>query len=189
MFDDAAEIIVREAIAAQAALVADVGYVTPSPLYFTDRADFWATLAASNNTRDEIDAGIIAGLWIYPLQFVDDFSSGGIDSPLVNLTYEMYLFRQYALEREDEGATPDLFESECLKQHNLFVKGWLGLKSSFQGKRTIAGLDPDIFVTVKTTSLVQNEFIANQAPCEFVPGAVGFAVRLQCTVEIKTKAC
>lgn len=187
--DAAAELIVRKAIANQAGLVASVGYVTPSPLYFSESADWWATTDAAKNTRKEIDQEPIAGLWIYPLQFVDDFTSGGQDSPLVNVIYEFYLFRQYALDRGDESDTPELFESQCLVQHNKFVEAWLGLKESFQGNRNIAGLDPEVFVTVKTSSLVQNEFIANQAPCEFVPGAVGFAVRLQCTVKVKLKAC
>lgn len=189
MLNAASEKVLRKAIADMAAVVTDAGNVQPSPLYFVDAADFWNTTAGNVDTRDEIDTECVAGLWIYPLQFVDDFTSGGIDSPLVNLTYEFYLFRQYARTREDEGDTPQLFESKCLEQHNKFVSAWLGLKSEFQGKRAIPGLDPLIFATVKTTSLTQPELIDNQAECEFVPQAVGFAVRLQCVVEVKLVAC
>lgn len=189
MLDAANELVLREAITTQAGLVANVGFVNPSPLYLNDRSEFWATFDNSKNTRDEIELNSVAGLWIYPFQFVDDFTSGGIDSPLVNLSYEMYLFRQYGREREDEDQPPEVFESMVLKQHNLFISAWLGLKSSFQGNRNVAGLDPLIFATVKTTSLVQNEFIQNQSPCEFIPGAVGFAVRMLEAVQVKLKQC
>ncbi len=190
MFGPDEELAVRKALATAAGTVPNTGFVQPSPLYFTGIADFWATNDATQNTRDEIDMEPIAGLWIYPQQFTDDFTSGGVDSPLQNFGYELYLFRQYALDRGDESDTPDLMDAKCLAQHNLFAGAWLNLKAKFQGNRNLdAGLDSAVFATVKTKSLVQNEFIQNQAPCEFVPGAVGFAVRLQCTVMVKLKAC
>lgn len=178
------ELTVRKALADTIATVPEAGFVQPSPLYCSSIEDFWAVHDPSIDTNDEIDAARIAGCWLYPLQFVDDFSSGCIDSPLVNVTYEAYLFRQYGLEREDENSMPVIFDSEVLLNHNLFVAAWLGIKAAFQGNRNIAGLPDGMFSLAKTTSTVQYAFIQNFAACEFVPGAAGFAVRLQQTVRL-----
>lgn len=187
--DSTQEIIIRKALAAGVALIPAAGFVIPAPLYCNDIPEFWATLDNSNDTQNQIELTPIAATWIYPLKFVDDFTSGKPDSPLVLFSYEMYLFRQYGLEREDESDTPDIFEATVLKQHQLFIKAWLDIKASLQGNRNIAGLDPDVFATAKTTSIVQTENIQNMAVCQFVPGAVGFAIKLRETVEIKLKAC
>jgi hypothetical protein len=184
------ELIIRKALADTLASIPELVFIIPSPLYCNDIPEFWATLDGENtDTKDEIETQTIAAAWLYPLQFVDDFSSGGIDSPLVRLTYEIYQFRQYGLEREDENENPDIFNSQVLKQHNLFVAGWLGIKAALQGNRNIAGVDPDVFATAKTTSVVQQELIQNLSVCNFVPGAVGFGVKLLETVELKLRSC
>jgi hypothetical protein len=184
------ELLVRKALAETLAGITELGYVIPSPLYCNDISEFWATLDGENtDTKDEIETQTIAATWLYPLQFVDDFTSGGNDSPLVRLTYEIYQFRQYGLEREDENQNPDIFNSQVLKQHNRFIAGWLGVKAAFQGNRNIASIDSEIFATAKTTSVVQLELIQNLAVCEFVPGIVGFAVKLQETIELKLRSC
>jgi hypothetical protein len=183
------ELILRQALASQLALIPECGFIIPAPLYCNGIAEFFATLDNSQDTKEEIELTPIAAAWLYPLTFLDDFTSGGLDSPLINFTYEIYLFRQYGLEREDETQPPEVFESMVLKQHNLFVKAWLDIKASFQGNRNIAGLDPSIFATARTTSLTQLGFIENLSRCQFVPGIVGFTVQLQETIQIKLVAC
>jgi hypothetical protein len=187
--DAETELLVRRALAYTLTGIPAAGHVIPAPLYCNDIAEFWGTLAQVLNTKDDIETSSIAAVWLYPLQFVDDTSVGGADSPQIDLTYEFYLFRQYGLEREDENDRPDLFNSELLKSHNLFVRAWLDIKSAFQGNRNIAGLDPAIFAKAKTTSIVQGEFIQNLDLCEFVPGIVGFTVKLQETVKILLTEC
>lgn len=185
----AQELSIRQALANTVGGIAAAGFVIPTPLYCNGVEDFWATLDSSVDTKCEIEQTPIAACWIYPLHFVDDFTSGGEDSPLINLTYEFYLFRQYGLEREDENDPPEIFNSQVLKAHNLFVEAWLETKSEFQGKRSIAGIDPAVFAKAQTTSIVQPELIQNLAVCEFVPGIVGYAVKMHETVKILLREC
>ncbi len=184
------ELIIREALATTVSGIANAGFVLPAALYCNNVSDFWATLDGSGtNTKDEIDENVVAGCWIYPLNFVDDFSIGAPDSPGIFLTYEFYLFRQYGLMRADETATPDVFDKQMLLNHNKFVSAWLDIKSAFQGIRAIAGLPNGVFADASTTSLVQSENIQNLARCEFIPGIVGFEVRLQETVNLLLTVC
>lgn len=187
--DAANELIIRKALATTAGAIAACGYIKPAPQYFSGIEDYYATTDGTKDTQIEIETQLVSALWIYPMLFTDDFTSGGQDSPLINLEYEFYLFRQYGLMRADESSTPDVFDAKVLYQHNQFITAWLALKESFQGNRNIAGLDPSVFVTAQTTSLIQIEDINNQAVCEFIPGLVGYAVRLRTSVNIKLLEC
>jgi len=187
----AQELIIREALATNARTIPETGEVQPSPLYLANVAEFWGTHDPAKLTQVELETSIVAGLWIYPLRFDDDFSSGGVDSPNIGLKYEYYLFRQYGRVRVNdngEEVMPELFESQVLLQHNLFIKAWLDLKSQLQGNRAL-GLDTAIFATAKTTSALQAEDIDNMAECKFIPGIAGFSVRLHETVNLKLRAC
>lgn len=181
------ELTIRQAIADTLAPVTDAGYIQPSPLYLSDISDFWATFDPSQNTKSEIDAARVAGLWIYPIRFEDDPTSGCPDNPAVKLTYELYLFRQYALTRAND-ATPSMqiFDEQVLVHHNKFISAWLGIKAALQGNRSL-GLDSNVFALNDTTSVVQIDNIQNLAICDFVPSAAGFVVRLQETVNILLK--
>lgn len=183
------ELNCRKALADIVASVPEAGYVIPAARYTSGSEDFWAVADPSKTGRIDIETALIAATWIYPLIFADDFASGGHDSPLIRLSYEIYIFRQYGLEREDESDAPIVFDSKVLKAHNDFVTAWLGIKQAFQREATIAELDPEEFVERKTTPLIQIENIANQAVCEFVPGAVGYSVRLQETLKLRLREC
>lgn len=187
MLDKSNEIIIRKALAATLATVTDAGFVQPSPLYCNDVAEFWATLDATKDTKDEIDQTIVPCVWLYPILFEDVPDAGCLDKPLIRLTYEMYLFRQYGLAREDETATPDVFNATLLANHNLFISAWLGIKNEFQGRRTMdmTGIGLTGFQSAITTSIVQADDIQNQDVCQFVNGIVGFSVRLKETVELQ----
>jgi len=183
------ELKCRKALADLIATVPEAGYVVPAARYSSGIEDFWAVADPTKDTRNELETSLIAATWVYPLIFSDDFTSGGHDSPLVRFSYEIYLFRQYGLEREDESETPIVFDSKVLKEHNDFIAAWLGIKEAFQREAVIAELDPAVFAERKTGPVVQIENIANQAVCEFVPGAVGYAVRLQETLRLKLREC
>ncbi len=186
------ELIIRRKLAETNGTVAEAGYVIPAPLYFNDRADFWAT-ADPQTTQKAIETGAIAACWIYPLLPTDADPEreglGSDHSPLVNLTYEMYLFRSYAFTRADETETPDVFGKTVLEAHNLFTKAWLDIKAAYQGKRNIAGLPADTFSVARTTSITFPSFIQNRVQCDFIPQVLGFAVRMRETVQLMEVEC
>lgn len=183
MLDAEQELIIRESLADTLATIPTIGFVQPSPLYCNEVSEFWATFDATNDTKNEIDANALAACWIYPVGFVDVPDAGCLDKPLTQLTYEFYLFRQYGVTREsDRTMSVEIFDTEILANHNDFVAAWLGIKNEFQGKRAIAGLTG--FSLADTTSVVQVDDIQNQAICDFVPGIVGFSVRLRETVNL-----
>lgn len=190
-FDTENELIVRKALADMVESVPETGYVIPAARYCSDFNDFWNQAEDGNDfeNQKDIETNLIAATWIYPVNFTDDFESGGADSPLMKFDYELYMFRQYGQLREDEDDAADIFSRKVLVQHNLFIAGWLGLKELFQRQANIAGLDVDVFAMARTNPLVQIEAIANRTQCEFIPGVVGFAVRLQETIWIKKVAC
>lgn len=187
MLDATQELIIRKSLATTLASVTEAGFIQPSPLYCNDVSEFWATLDASNDTKDEIDQTIIACTWLYPILFEDVADAGCMDKPLIRLTYEAYIFRQYGLAREDETDTPDVFNSKVLANHNLFIAAWLGIKNALQGRRTMdmAGIGLTGFSSAFTNSVVQADDIQNQEICQFVNGIVGFSVRLRETVELQ----
>lgn len=183
------ELIIRRAQAVTIGTVPEAGYVIPAPTFFNDLSDFWQTVDPKT-TRDDIETTPIAGTWIYPIGVEDDADDPWSDhSPLVKLTYEFYLFRSYAFTRGDESETPDVFGSKVLAAHNLFTKAWIDIKAAYQGKRNISGLPADTFSVARTTSLVFPSFIENRVPCQFIPGVLGFAVKMHETVELLEVEC
>lgn len=182
----------RRVQADKLATIAEAGSVIPARLFCNGIEEFWATLAgASINTKEEIETERVAAIWIYPAHFTDDTTgSNKPDSPEVSLDYEYYLFGQYGLEREDETEIPDIWNSQLLKFEDLFITAWLRIKEEFQGTQNIDGIDyAEKFAKAKTTSIVQLEDINDQAICKFVPGIVGFAVKLRETVIYKLRKC
>lgn len=187
--DTQTEITIRKALTEIVESVPEAGYVIPAPRYCNSIQSYWAAADPTKVTREEIETEEINATWLYPVNFVDDFTSGGHDSPLISLQYEIYLFRQSGLVRGDETEMPDVFESKLLDQHNKFVAAWLGIKAAFQREANIDGLEAHIFVTRKTKPVTQVENIENLTACEFVPGVIGYAVRLIATVQLKFTEC
>ena len=174
----ATELLVREHLADTVGLVPEAGYIKPAAHYFGGIADFWATTDPSKDTQKEIEQTLISATWIYPVNFLDESTGGACDDkPLMHFDYEFYLFTGYGLLRADETESPDIFGSKVLVQHNKFITAWLGIKEEFQGKRNIPGLTG--YTSAKTSPVVQVEDIASMAECEFIPGAIGYAVRLR----------
>lgn len=186
------ELIIRRKLAETVATVTEAGFVIPAPIYFNDRPEFWATVDPQG-TQKAIETEPIAACWIYPLLPADADpvreGLGSDHSPLVNLTYEMYLFRSYAFTRADETAMPDIFGKTVLEAHNLFTKAWLDVKAAFQGKRNISGLPADTFSVARTTSMTFPAFIENRVACVFIPQVLGFAIRMRETVQLMEVEC
>ncbi len=183
------ELTIREALADTLETVTSIGKVIPAAHYFNGREDYWATVDVTKNTQKLIETTPIEACWIYPANFAD--TGGAADSPRISLSYEFYLFKQYGFERETESEIPsvDVFEEKVLKLHNAFIAAWLGIKGEFQRAASIAALSADDFAERKTNPVVQVEDIANQAICEFVPGVIGFAVRLRESVTLREVDC
>lgn len=182
------ELTVRRAIADKLALAAEIGFVIPAPLYFNDKADFWATLS-EKTTRADIEKSLVKFCAVYPLQFEDVQTVTVSDEPLINLTYEFYLFHERNSERADETGAPDAFNRQLLKSHSDFIAAWLNARGEFLGKQYLTALDETVFVVRQTNSLSQIGFISNDAECEFVRGAKGFEVRMQLRAKIQMKDC
>lgn len=184
------ELLIRKALAQTTAAVSEAGYILPAPLYFQGPGDFWATVDPKTD-RKSIETTPIAACWIYPFHPADDKGRelGSDHSPLVNLTYEFYLFRTYDYTRADETETPDAFNKTILDPHNRFTKAWLDIKGAFQGKRNIAGLPDGIFSVAQTTSMTFPNFIENRVQCAFVKKAIGFAIRMRQMVQILEVEC
>lgn len=178
------ELEVRRHLATMVGNVPSAGYIIPSARYHSGIEDFWASVSSMKTTRDDVERSLIAATWIYPVSFLDIDNTGICpDKPVIHVTYEFYIFRQYGMERLDESETPDVFDSKVLKQEALFNEAWWGIKAEFQRNANIPGVDG--FITKKTKPVTMPEDASTQAVCEFIPMAVGYALRLRETVEIK----
>jgi hypothetical protein len=170
------------------AIESTVGRIIPSPVYFQDAADYWATIESVSLTSQQVlEVTNIKFCSFYLKGFKD--ISGPADSPLVGLTYEIYVFSEYDLERTDENLTPDAFNRKMLKANDDFIAMVLGLKGIFQGLRKFAALDASKYSIQRTTSLVQNSFIENRGACRFVPFARGYQTSFDETVQLQFVAC
>ncbi len=182
------ELAVRRAVCEKLADVSNIGIVLPAPIYFAEKADFWANLAPLVNRKD-IETSIVKLCAVYPLLFEDDAAAGGLDEPLTFLTYEFYIFHERSFERGDESPVADAFNKTLLKTHSEFVAVWLDVRRAFLGKQYLTGLADEIFAVKQTNSASQSEFINNNAECEFVGGVRGFEVRLQLKAKILVRDC
>lgn len=184
------ELAARQSLAETLATVSKAGSIIPAPIFFVDRADFWAFADPTNKeTRINIETASVAAAWIYPYKVVDDADLGSDHSPLLDLTYEIYLFRSYSFLRADEDADPDPFGQTVLAAHNDFTQAWLDIKAALQGNRNMDGLTEGAFALAKTTSVVFPGFIENRVECAFIPNVYGFAVKMQETVQLMETEC
>ncbi len=164
------EIIVRKAAIDRLNTIANVGYVLPAPIYFVDKADFFNQISGLTlTTQKAIETQTVKFCAFYPLQFVE--------TEAVEIVYEVYLFAESSLEREDETSTPDGFLKQLLKNHSDFIAGWLGIRNEFENSQTIGGLDG--FSVNQFASISQAEFISHNELCEFVTDVRGYAAKME----------
>lgn len=179
------EIAIRRALAKKIAVVAEAGAVIPAPVFFADRADFWAQInALAVNTQKQIETANLAFCCISLLKRVDSVKEGCKDNPFIRLTYNFHLFRGYAATRADESITPDEFLRRNLKSYNTFVRAVLDCWTQFLGVQRISGL-PDGY-EVYTNPLEQAEFIDELGKCRYIRrgDAEGHSVNLQSVIEV-----
>jgi hypothetical protein len=175
------EMIIMRALAARAQNVTEAGYVIPCPMEFVDKADFWAAVDPKI-TQKAIETNDVAFCMLSILKEDDDPSAGCDDNPLIYLTVNFYLFREYSAERKDETDTPDAFLKKVLKNYLLFRAAWRNLKNQFQGLQPIPDL-PD-GVVVNSNSLTQSAFADYKATCAVIPQIKGYSVNLQSKIEV-----
>lgn len=182
------ELTIRRALATRVALVPEAGAVIPAPIFFRDRADFWAQInALSVNTQKGIETENLAFCCISLLKRVDSIKEGCADNPFVRLTYNFHFFRGYAEERADETVTPDEFLRRNLKSYNTFIKAVLDCWTQFIGVQNIPELPGGY--EGNSNSLTQAEFIEELQKCRYIrKGDVeGHAVNLQSIVEVSIR--
>ena len=180
------ELTVRRKLADKAALVANIGFVLPAPVYFADKNDFWATVEPKQ-TRQELETTPVKLCAIYPL-LSEDLPENGNNEPPILFSYEFYLFHERTARRAgDESNASDLFDKKLLKTHSEFVSVWLGLRTEFLGRQQLnLGVS---FAVSQTNSLTASGEIRNDAECEFVPSVRGFEVKLRLAAKILLKEC
>ena len=184
-FSSEDELTIRKALAAKVAHVAEAGAVIPAPVFWRDRADFWAQInALAVNTQKTIETTNLAFCCISLLKRVDSIKEGCADNPFIRLTYNLHFFRGYSDERSDESLTPDEFLKRNLKSYNEFVKAVMDVWAQFIGVQNIPEL-PDGY-DGNSNSLTQAEFIDELGQCRYIrKGEVlGHSVNLQSVVEI-----
>ena len=183
IFNSDHELTIRRAISEKTALVPAAGFVVPSPIFYKDKADFWAQInSLAVNTKDAIEQTNIAFCCISLLKRVDSVNEGCSDSPLIRLTYNFHFFRGYDCEREDERDVPDDFLKRTLKTYNLFVKAVMDVWTEFLGVQNIPELPTGI--EGNTNSLTQPDFIEEKRTCRYIPGIEGHSVNLQSVIEV-----
>src|SRR6185369_10958880 len=171
------ELSIRKALAEKMANVTDAGHIIPTPVFFVEKADFFATVNPLS-TQDLIEETPAVFCCISLLKFEDSVKEGCADEPLVRLTYNFYFFRQYDLERADETNAPDDFLKKNLKSYNLFIKALLDARVEFLGVQNLISADfPDNF-DIKTNRLVQEEFMVEKGKCQYIPRIFGHSVNL-----------
>lgn len=183
------ELQIRERLADMINDIAEIDRVIPAPVYFQDHREFWRSinLVSRPGTQTELETTHISCVWISFAGFED--LDENPHSPLFDLRYDIYVFSQYDLERQDENATPEAFARQSLKRHNDFVSSVLKIKGMFQGEINLALLDTAKYARQFTTPVFQDESVINKGPCEFIEEIEGHSVRLQESVRLKFKEC
>lgn len=178
------ELTIRAAVHAKCAAAEGIGDVLPSPIFFVDKADFFAA-AAPQITKKAIETTVVNFCLITLLRFEDEnpVVEGCEDQPLVSLTYNLYLFRQYDFERVDETSVPDAFNKKLLKAERDFLKTFFGLRNIFLGNQTLEGLPANF--AVSGNSAAQSEFLGVAAECRYIPDIIGFSADLQTKIEVR----
>lgn len=175
------ELIIRKAIADKLAKVSGVENVVPSPIYFIDRIDFWATVNPKVTQKD-IETSPVSFCAISYLRFEDVIQEGCEDEPMVALFYNLHVFREYEYTREDENLTPDAFLKKVLKAEREFMDVLFGIRSAYLGIQPLLGLP--VNYTAETNSLTQEDFADEKEPNRYVGFTEGFSADLVLRVEI-----
>jgi len=171
--------------------ISNIGRVIPGPLYFADKREFlttWAAQAALNTQIGlETTAVDLVAFWLSG--FSDDPETPA-HSPLTTLVYQIYVFKEYGLERKVE-ATEDVasLDRRQLKVYRDFVQVVLDMKAAYQGDINLGVHDPAIYVKSFSRPVENDTLFETQAECLLVPNVIGLAAQFSCEVALKLKEC
>jgi hypothetical protein len=173
---------IYEAVHDKCALASGVDYVFPTSTRFRSKADYWAFVNASNNTRREIETTAINAVWIDLVRFTD---SNNFAEPFVKtLSFVLTVFTESTFERLDETATPDAFNAKVAltdHAHNISV---YALQSEFTNDDEIDLNDADL-ADCHTDRLTQIDNTQREVLSEHVPDAIGSITRLECNLLVR----
>lgn len=174
-----------EALAGGVDNVATIDHVLPSPILFTSKADFWATVNDDNNTKAEIETGLIRAAEIRYLNFelLDEEEPRELEAPTVAVNFECTVFHERKLERLDETAPLDDFDKKIRKSNQEHITAVMGIVGEFQGSNDIPALTD--FPEAYTVTPVQEEGTEMNVECEFIVGVVGDQSKLQLQVRVQ----
>lgn len=158
--------------------VPSIDFAIPSPLSFTDKADFFNVLSPKLTQKD-IEKTLIRAGWLNFLNFTTD---GNETHPLYTLNFEITLAHEYRYEKLDNS---DAFRKKLLKSNQEHLYAIFGAVSEFEEGVSITGLESD-FDVLKTVGLSQNDY-TSFGNLVYLPAASGFQTKLLCRVLARNK--
>lgn len=169
--------------------VPEAGRIIPGPIFFSDAAEYWRGVnhVSRPTTQVGIETDHIEAFWVLFRGFQD--VGGAPHSPLFDVTFEFYGFSQYDLQRQDPNATPEAIARRILRYHLRFVLAISKIKELFQGERALGVLDADRYSRQFTQPVIQEEFVTDRGPCEYIRNVEGHTVRLSESVRLQLKEC
>jgi hypothetical protein len=180
------ELSIRKALAEKMANVGAAGYIIPAPVFFVDKADYFAVIKSLIlDTQKELELTNVVFCVITLLKFEDSKAEGCGDEPLCRLTYNFHFFSQYDNERADESEiAPDEFLKKTLKSYNQFIKALLDARNEFLGIQNLVSADFPDHIDIKTNPFKQDEFIVEKGKCRYIPDAKGHSIDLQSITQV-----
>lgn len=181
---------ISQALADAVGLVSEIDHVMPSPFKFTSKAAFYSSLNADNDTKSEIEEGLINAAWIRYVGFEDqELEDGDVrqtEDPVRLLKYECTIFHEGTFERLDETVPQDAFQKQVRKVNHEHVAAVMGVVGQMQGVNTVAALQPSAFMVAETITPIQTENSQSDVECDFIPGLIGEQTKLELGVMIQT---
>lgn len=174
---------IQQALASRCEAVTDVDYVIPSPLAFSEKADFWNVMKTVDPhlTQKKIETSLIRAIWIKYLTFVSDDPAN--HAPLYTLSFEILIAHEYKYEKFDNA---DAFKIRILKNNQQHLHAIFSAVAEFEGEINITGFESE-FDVLKTTGLIQQDFTQGVGDFEYVGDAAGWQTRLLCQVKARNK--
>jgi hypothetical protein len=169
--------------------IPEAGRIIPGPVFYGDAADYWRGVnhVSRPTTQVEIETGHIEAFWILFRGFQDQ--GGTPHSPLFDVIFEFYGFSQYDLQRQDANVTAEEIARRILRYHVRFTLAIAKIKEYYQGERALGLFDPERYARQFTQPVVQEEFVTDRGPCEYIRNVEGHTIRLFESVRLQLKEC
>jgi len=174
-----------EALATGVDNVSTIDHVMPSPILFTSKADFFATVNDDNDTKAEIETGLVRAAEIRYLNFelLDEEDARELEAPIVAVNFECTVFHERKLERLDETAPLDDFDKKVRKSNQEHITAVMGIVGEFQGSNPVPALTD--FPEAYTVTPVQDEGTEMNVECDFIQGVIGDQTKLGLQIRVQ----